>query len=234
MINQNFINAVTSDELSGFLRSMFSAANESKKEIEHLSGDLNNAHDYCVSTLVIIEKMNKLSRLGLEIPDVTGDKEKDIKNIKDLIDNIHKITSDALVIHGSDNDRSYISRETSNLNLYEFTDNNFERVQQLINELRVIVTKAKSVDEDHKSRLLRRLEKLQSELHKRTSDLDRFWGLLGEAGAAIGKFGEDTKPFVDRVREIIDIVTRTQSSPIDSLDDKSSQNKIEDSDNDDE
>ena len=43
------------------------------------------------------------------------------------------------------------------------------------------------------------------------ADLDRLWGLVGDAGVAIGKFGKDAKPIVDRIREISDIVWRTQS-----------------------
>jgi hypothetical protein len=58
----------------------------------------------------------------------------------------------------------------------------------------------------HKSRLLERLERLQRELHKKTSDLDSFWRFIGEAGIAIGRFGNDIKPFVDRVRELSDII----------------------------
>lgn len=56
------------------------------------------------------------------------------------------------------------------------------------------------------------MERLQSELHKKGSDLDKFWGLIGDAGVAIGKFGKDAKPFVDRIREITGIVWRTQSA----------------------
>ena len=55
------------------------------------------------------------------------------------------------------------------------------------------------------------MEKIQSELHKKVSDLDRFWGLIGDAGVVIGKFGNDAKPIVDRIKEIADIVWRTQS-----------------------
>ena len=43
------------------------------------------------------------------------------------------------------------------------------------------------------------------------SSLDRFWGLIGEAGVALGKFGQDAKPFVDRIREIAQIIWRTQA-----------------------
>ena len=48
-------------------------------------------------------------------------------------------------------------------------------------------------------------------MHKKISNLDRFWGLIGDAGVAIGKFGNDAKPIVDRIKEIADIVWRNQA-----------------------
>lgn len=94
---------------------------------------------------------------------------------------------------------------------YEFSDGDLQRIQTLISELRDLLTSSKEFAEDHRARLLKRLEVLQSELHKRVSNLDRFWGLMGDAGAALGKFGKDAKPIVDRIREIIDIIWRTQA-----------------------
>jgi hypothetical protein len=94
---------------------------------------------------------------------------------------------------------------------YEFTDGDLQKVQQLLNELRDIISQSELFTAEHQQRILRKLEKLQSELHKKVSDLDRFWGLIGDAGIVIGKFGKDSKPFVDRIREIADIVWRTQS-----------------------
>ena len=89
---------------------------------------------------------------------------------------------------------------------FEFSDGDLKRVQTLVNELRDIITSTEELEEDHKRRLLRRLEKLQSELHKRMSDLDRFWGLVGDAGIVMAKLGQDAKPIVDRIREIAEIV----------------------------
>ena len=66
-------------------------------------------------------------------------------------------------------------------------------------------------EEDHKQRLLKRIEKLQAELHKKVSDLDKFWGLVGDAGVVLGKFGKDAKPLVDRITEIAKIVWQTQA-----------------------
>lgn len=88
---------------------------------------------------------------------------------------------------------------------YEFTEGDFTRIQTLINELREQLTNSTMFEEDHRRRILERLEKLQRELHQKMSSMDLFWGLLGDAGVALGKFGKDAKPFVDRVREITEI-----------------------------
>lgn len=95
--------------------------------------------------------------------------------------------------------------------LYQFTDGDLERVQKLIDELRGLILSSELLYENHKQRLLKRLEKLQSELHKKMSNLDRFWALSGEAAVMIGKFGNDVKPIVDVVYKIIMIVWRTQA-----------------------
>lgn len=93
---------------------------------------------------------------------------------------------------------------------YEFAPADFNRIQVLLNELREHVAASTHFDADHQRRILARLEALQRELHKRVSDLDRFWGLIGDAGVVMAKLGNDAKPIVDRVREIADIVWNTQ------------------------
>lgn len=94
---------------------------------------------------------------------------------------------------------------------YEFSQGDLQRAQVLINQVRDLIAEANGLEKDHKRRLLNRVEKLQSELHKKVSDLDRFWGLIGDAGVVLGKLGEDAKPIVDRIKEIADIVWQTQS-----------------------
>lgn len=94
---------------------------------------------------------------------------------------------------------------------YEFTDGDLARIQQIINELRNEIAASKIFEEDHKSRLLRRLENLQAEVHKKMSDVDRIWGLVGDAGIALSKFGVNAKPIVDRIKELSQIAWRTQA-----------------------
>jgi hypothetical protein len=95
--------------------------------------------------------------------------------------------------------------------VYEFSQGDLEKVQTLLSQLRDQIVASKFIEKEHQQRILRRLEKLQAELHKRVSDLDRFWGLIGDAGVALGKFGNDAKPIVDRIKEITEIVWQTQS-----------------------
>jgi hypothetical protein len=94
---------------------------------------------------------------------------------------------------------------------YEFSEGDVRLIQGKINELRKLISKSKYMDDEFRSRLLKRLEKLQAEFHKRMSTLDRFWGLVGDAGVAVGKFGDDAKPFFDRARELLETVWRTQA-----------------------
>lgn len=106
--------------------------------------------------------------------------------------------------------RKYKDRFNSS-SAYVFSDDDFETIQKLINEMRDIITNSEVITASHKRRLLERLERMQRELHKSTSDLDRFWGFIGEAGVAIGKFGTDIKPLVDRINELAKIVWKTIS-----------------------
>jgi hypothetical protein len=94
---------------------------------------------------------------------------------------------------------------------YEFSEGDLSKVQASINELRDLISASEVIEDNHKSRLLKRLERLQSELHKKMSDLDRFWGFVGDAGVVMGKFGKNAKPFTDRIKDIMNIVWSTQA-----------------------
>ena len=139
----------------------------------------------------------------------------------DLKDNIKKIVAffeyapGALALNFSagnfDKFKAAISTKYGKGFYYSFSDGDVNRIQSLINELREIISNTTLLDADHISRLLKRLEKLQSELHKTVSDLDRFYGLLVDGSIVLRKIGENAKPIVDRIQEIINIVWRVQA-----------------------
>jgi hypothetical protein len=94
---------------------------------------------------------------------------------------------------------------------YEFTDGDLQRIRTLINELRELIIANGELDDGHKRRLLKRLEKMQAEIHKKVSDLDNFYGLLVEASVVFKKVGENAKPIVDRIKELTSISWSTQT-----------------------
>ena len=105
------------------------------------------------------------------------------------------------------------SREKQSLMLgkgffYEFSNSDIKKIQDIVNELRDLISASKLLTTDHQNRLLKRLENLQSELHKRTNNLDRFYGVIVDIGSALGRFGEKSKPFFDRLQQLGEIIVK--------------------------
>lgn len=145
-----------------------------------------------------------------EPPDISHNSSANIQNIGIYFDKVStwlkkesatKLYEDSLASH-----RLAIGAGFS----YEFSDDETNRINELISELRELFAES-SFEDEHKQRILKRLEKLQAEVHKKVSDLDRFWGMIGDAGVAMKKLGEDAKPIVDRIRELAEITWKAQS-----------------------
>jgi hypothetical protein len=148
-------------------------------------------------------------------------------NMNPLNENTDRKENIAIISNFFSNSRNFLDKEIlkiesndikqkydikfGNIFYYEFTDGDLKRIQQLINDLRDLVVASELFDANHKDRILKRLESLQRELNKRVSSIDKLWGLIGDAGVCLGKFGKDSKPFVDRILEITQIAWRTQS-----------------------
>jgi hypothetical protein len=82
------------------------------------------------------------------------------------------------------------------------SDDEIGRIQGMIDGLRQAIHSSEVLDQRHRQRLMGRLEALQRELHKRLTNFDQMWGLLGDMGRAASKFGSDLRPLVARVQEL--------------------------------
>jgi hypothetical protein len=171
--------------------------------------------DFCkdiVETYAILTAFLKVRNIefGKLPPPVGLDNKADIQTVRNIFKAIRENTNRALNRRDT---QGFLKAKTEeyetlfqNVPSYEFSDQDFARIQVLMNEMRVLIRDSALITDDHKSRLLRRLEAMQTELHKKTHDIDRFWGFIGEAGITIRKFGEDAKPLADRVQELGRIV----------------------------
>ena len=209
----SFIKEVEDDPISGVskvCKMTFLKLNELQTDSEIWNEDEHELLLESASFIYAVISEEDL-KLSAKFPEVTGDIQENCKNLMVYVQTVANKFGEASV---SLKVESHISRYKTVLKssfAYEFSQGDLERIQILINELRSQISENELLEKNHKERLLKRLEKLQSELHKRVSDLDRFWGLVGDAGVILGKLGEDAKPIVDRTRELAEIVWKTQA-----------------------
>ena len=111
----------------------------------------------------------------------------------------------ALVDQSFSNVSSFFDEKIVQNFYYELSETEIQRIQTLVDELRELIAKAGEIEDEHRRRLLMRLEELQRELHKRVSDFDHVWGLIVEGAAYLGQAGNEVKPIVDRLKEIKEI-----------------------------
>lgn len=207
---KEYLRALPSDNLE----SLIGFYDEYQRYMDSLQGVDQMTHTRaCLESLAILRALCKVRGIKLVFPDVVDlQHDKQAKQISDFFyynskewrDTQSQRTSRTIL---SDTESKYESYLLP-VSVYEFSDDELKRIQNLINELRDYISSSNLIGDDHKRRLLKRLEAMQSELHKDTSDIDRFWGFIGEAGVVARKFGEDMKPITDRVRELCGIVFR--------------------------
>lgn len=190
-----------------------------KMSFVKLQNKYPQALDLVAEIIANIDEEQYFNHLELpSLPEVGHDKKGNLKEFIKYVAAVRKAIKPLLDDEtGSTNRNEFLSaidKKKKKLDkgfFYEFTDGDLKRIQSIINELREQIGASDLFEEDHRQRLLKRLEALQSEMHKKMSDIDRIWGLVGDAGVAIGKFGKDAKPFVSRIKELSQIAWKTQA-----------------------
>ncbi len=186
-------------------------------EFERFDGfarDLPEHHDDYVEALSILRAFARAREAKLEaFPEIGPQRRQNILNIKGYFTQLRNMAHSQLAERHA---KGYFDSKTeeylllfSKLPVYEFGESEFKRVHELIRELGDLFRATTLVSDDQKSRLLRKLEAMRRELHRKTTDIDRFWGFLGEAAIAMRKYGEDLKPVADRVLELSALITAT-------------------------
>jgi hypothetical protein len=89
-------------------------------------------------------------------------------------------------------------------------------VLKLASEMRACVVSSDVFDYAHKTRLIKRITAIETEVHQSKGRFDVILGGLIDAGEALGKFGNDVKPLVDQMKEIAKII-RGKTDEYDAL-----------------
>jgi hypothetical protein len=168
-------------------------------------------HDDYVEALGVLRGFAMARQASLpNFPEIGAQRHENISRITAYFTQLREATRSELAGRHS---RNYFEAKTeeymalfAKAQVYEFSDAEFKRVHVLSNELRDLIRCSSLIGEDHRRRLLRRLEAMQAELHRKTNDIDRFWGFLGEAAITMRKFGQDLQPVSERVMELSRII----------------------------
>lgn len=107
--------------------------------------------------------------------------------------------------------RSLFATKLGTVFHYEFSEGDLSLIQNLINKLRELISTTDELGEDHRHRLVKKLEKVQSELHKKVSSLDQFWGFCIDLSIVVGLMGKNAEPAADLVKKIVAIIWPTQT-----------------------
>lgn len=158
-----------------------------------------------------------VDREGLKynVPTPTGDRQQDIKDILHFVDTHKKSLKTQITKLGFEQNQQRFRLMLGSTFHYELSEGDLSRVQRLTNEMRDLIAASDKLRPAHKQRVLNRLEKLQSELNKKVSDFDRFYGTLIELSITARVIGENCKPIVDRIRELASIVWPAQARAFD-------------------
>ncbi len=153
----------------------------------------------------------------IQPPEVGTDPLKNINAVIESLSAIDKLTTSGLIKKRGDQafDAHYteLASAMGHRPAYVFQDDDYSRMQTLINELRSLLSNSEDIHPDHKRRLLKRLEQMQRELHKVVSDLDRAMGFIVEATATLGQAAENLEPVMQRLDEMTKIIQRVVTFP---------------------
>ena len=173
--------------------------------------DQNTRHQLVLEGHAFLEILLKSRGVPAVTVSITGKAEQDIDIVKKWVGDVLESMKTKLSRSSYEDYVNTYSIKLGTMFHYEFSEGDLEKIQGLLNELRDLISETQELEEDHRHRLLKRLEKLQSELHKKVSDLDRFWGFFIDASIVIGMVGKNAKPMAEVIQKIVKIIWPTQT-----------------------
>jgi hypothetical protein len=117
-----------------------------------------------------------LNSIYVDIPDLGDDRGNNLIRMRQYLSTFRSAIDREYAETHVERSKKRLEARFSKAFHYEFSAGDINKAQTLINEIRDLISTGICFEEDHRRRLLARLEKLQAELHKKISDLDAFWG----------------------------------------------------------
>jgi len=199
MIDDNFLENLSSDDIEAIIKLT--------EEFEKITVAEKNIGLF-VKAYIAVKALAKNANLKIDDIIFTGSDQNNISLIQTYIRKVFDQANTIFMSRLLGNEEEKFNSLRSKIYEYEFTDNDYSTIQMLINKMRTLLQESSVVSEEHKFRLLKRLEALQSELHKKMSNLDKALGFLLDVSIIIRQTGEGAKPIAELAKEISKILTQ--------------------------
>lgn len=167
--------------------------------------------DLIIEGFALISTYSEAYNLGINVPQITRSSQKFMEIAQNFISQLITDFKPKAHLNRFIKYKSEFATSLGTGFYYEFSEGDLELIQRLINELRKLISATKKLEEDHRHRLINKLEKVQSELHKKVSNLDRFWGFCIDASIVAGLMGKNAEPMFDLVKKIVAIIWPAQT-----------------------
>lgn len=94
---------------------------------------------------------------------------------------------------------------------YEFSQGDMDQVNSLLGELKKLITDSKNLKPPHKQRLNKKIMTQELSLQKKITDLDGYWGLMGDMLILKMRFGSAVNDIQEKFWTLFEVVWRTQA-----------------------
>ncbi|KIC33389.1 hypothetical protein [Leisingera sp. ANG-S5] len=109
------------------------------------------------------------------------------------------------------NKRENVAKDV--LQTFELEQDDKSRMLSLCSEMRELNNSTPELDDKTKNRIAKRLTAIEAQVRSGLGILDVVLGGVAEVGEAAGKFGNDVKPLVDRMREVAQLARSGSNDP---------------------
>lgn len=168
-----------------------------------------------LEALALISTYSEVNNLKITELDITTYDVEGIRKAHDFVTQLQKEFEPIANSRQFEQYRNFFATQLGAAFHYEFSEGDLDLIQKLIDELRELIATTDELGEDHRHRLIKKLEKVQSEFHKKVSNLDRFWGFCLELSIVVGLMGKNAEPAADLVKKIVAIIWPAQTRAYD-------------------
>ncbi len=126
--------------------------------------------------------------------------------IKNFVSRIRSLQLKARSIHLSnvyeETSSSFSKNDIVYNTLFEATEKDVSIIIENISNIRIVLLETHEIEEQHRLRLLNKLDSLQSEFHRSISRVDVFLAFILDLGDTIGGFGKKIEPAIESAERI--------------------------------